>query len=340
MKWAGNLFRKSSHIENKPDYHLKKSILIVPIISLLMCPGCGTNSTVCIPLIEMIDYRFSLVENSPGNTFIGKVSAEGMVPGEAQYFLVADAYSHSFELEPSTGILKVRQPEVLDYETIQTIKLEVLAMEPSGKHNYGVFAHIDIQVRDTLEIKTWTSDDQSPLNYSAIINSLYADSVMRVEPVLLASAWTVNLKPMVCRSLFRFDFSSMPSNVKIASASLSLFNPNDTLPAHRHSTFSGPNRFLVSRLTQDWEVSQVTWNKQPQFTPIGQAVVPETHEPDQDYLSIDLTNIVTDMANNPNNNFGFMLGLENEKYYRRVCFASFHHFDKGKKPKLEIKYYQ
>jgi hypothetical protein len=319
---------------------LKKSNLIVPIVFLLMCPGCGTHSTVCLTSIEIKDFEFSVVENSPATTYIGTVSSEGIISEEARYFLVANEYSHSFELDPVSGALKVREQEVLDYETIQTIKLEVLAMEPSGKHNYGIFANITIQLRDTLEIQTWTSDEQSPLNRSTIINSLYSDSVMGFQPVLLASAWTVNLQPMICRSLFRFDLSTMPSEVKIASASLSLYHPNDTLPGHLHSTFSGPNRFLVSRLTQDWDANQVTWNKQPQYTIINQAVVPETHEPDQDYLSIDLTDILKDMADNPNNNFGFMLGLENEKYYRRVCFASFHHFDKGKKPKLEIKYYQ
>lgn len=58
----------------------------------------------------------------------------------------------------------------------------------------------------------------------------------------------------------------------------------------------------------------------------------------EDILDIDVTELVTDMYNDPANSFGFMLKLVNEDFYRRRLFASSDTDDPTHYPKLEICY--
>jgi len=58
----------------------------------------------------------------------------------------------------------------------------------------------------------------------------------------------------------------------------------------------------------------------------------------QDYLNIDVTELITDMVNQPDSNFGFMLKLKNEQTYRSLILASSDHADSTKWPKLKICY--
>jgi hypothetical protein len=59
--------------------------------------------------------------------------------------------------------------------------------------------------------------------------------------------------------------------------------------------------------------------------------------PHQDYV-MDVTSMVQDMVTNPSSNYGFMLQLINEQYYRCMLFASSDHANANLHPKLEICY--
>jgi hypothetical protein len=58
----------------------------------------------------------------------------------------------------------------------------------------------------------------------------------------------------------------------------------------------------------------------------------------QDYIDIDVTELVKDIYENPEESHGFMLRLKYEYDYRRMFFATSDVGDPQKRPKLDIFY--
>jgi hypothetical protein len=154
---------------------------------------------------------------------------------------------------------------------------------------------------------------------------------------LSANAWTAQGIPLVVRGLIEFDLSAIPTNAVIEEAVLELYAVGNTNNGPGHSTLSGSNPFVVKRVTSPWDEMQVTWNTMPSTTDSNQVLAPASTQSLQDY-SIDVTQFVTDMHNSTVQNYGFMIQLINEQYYRRILFASSDHADASKHPKLTIKY--
>jgi hypothetical protein len=67
------------------------------------------------------------------------------------------------------------------------------------------------------------------------------------------------------------------------------------------------------------------------------ATLPQDVNPNEDYV-IDVTAMVQGMVTNPSSNYGFMLQLITEQYYRILVFASSDHPNAALHPKLEICY--
>jgi hypothetical protein len=107
-----------------------------------------------------------------------------------------------------------------------------------------------------------------------------------------------------------------------------LFNPNDGNTDHFHSIFTGLNSFYVRRVTSEWDDETLSWNNQPNFATDGQVLVPASQKENLDY-SIEVAEIDKEKVGNPQNNVSFVLMLENEAYYRQVCFASINHVDEN-----------
>jgi hypothetical protein len=150
-------------------------------------------------------------------------------------------------------------------------------------------------------------------------------------------AWTNGATPVNARGLIDFDFSSIPSGATINSASLSLYSYNS--PANgSHSTLNGSNESVLSRVTSSWNENTVTWDNQPSITTQNQVFLPASVNSIQDYLNIDVTNMVQDMMNDPANSHGFLLKLVTEEFYRRMIFASSDNSDQSLHPKLEVTY--
>jgi hypothetical protein len=82
----------------------------------------------------------------------------------------------------------------------------------------------------------------------------------------------------------------------------------------------------------------VTWNNQPSTTTQNEVTLPASTNDTMDYPKIDVTNLVKDIWNNPSNNFGMMLMLTYENYYRSMLFGSSHCPDQTKVPVLEVCY--
>ncbi|HEX5003476.1 MAG TPA: DNRLRE domain-containing protein [Bacteroidia bacterium] len=149
-----------------------------------------------------------------------------------------------------------------------------------------------------------------------------------------AITWTNSGSVSKVRSLIKFDLSAVPANAFITSAYLSLyFNPTSIEGNH-----SGSNAAYLQRITSSWDESTVTWNNQPSTTTANRITLPTASNNTQNYLNIDITYHIQDMAANPGSNFGFMLLLQNESVYRKMVLASSDNPDATLRPKLVITY--
>lgn len=148
-------------------------------------------------------------------------------------------------------------------------------------------------------------------------------------------AWTQQGSLNVSRDLIEFDLSSIPSNATISSASLSLYY-NPTSVYNSGNGHSGSNAFWVKRITSSWDENTVTWNNQPTTTTTNQVSVAQSTSSTQNYLDIDVTNLVVDMLNNPTISHGFMLQLQDENPFKIVVLASSDNPDTTIHPKLVV----
>lgn len=154
---------------------------------------------------------------------------------------------------------------------------------------------------------------------------------------LKANAWTWSGNAGNERALLQFDLSEIPQQSEICYAKLSLYS-NSEASSQTNSQLSGTNETYLCRITSAWEEDIVTWDTQPTFTEVNQVTLPVSTADYEDILDIDVTELVTDMYNDPANSFGFMLKLVNEDFYRRRLFASSDTEDPTHYPKLEICY--
>jgi hypothetical protein len=150
-----------------------------------------------------------------------------------------------------------------------------------------------------------------------------------------ATDWTKNGYDSKVRSLIFFDLSGLPANKLIKSAKLSLyFNPSS--PEGQHSSLTGSNNTVIRRIISPWNEHTVTWNNRPQTTATHQVFIPQTTSSTQNFIDIDITQLVIDSRNNPASSFGFMFKLVNETHYRKIVMASSDHSVDSLRPKLVI----
>lgn len=150
-----------------------------------------------------------------------------------------------------------------------------------------------------------------------------------------ASTWTAQGIPMITRAIIDFDFTLIPTHKQIKCAKLILSPAENTSYGTGHSNRSGSNEFLIQRITSKWNEQTVTWNNQPAITTNSQVLVAGTSNTMLKY-EIVVTKLIKDILENPSQSHGLMLRLVNEKYYRRILFASSDYEDPSKHPKLVI----
>ena len=131
----------------------------------------------------------------------------------------------------------------------------------------------------------------------------------------------------ITRSLIDFDISSLPNNITITDARLSL----------SRLAGSGPNNLTIQRITQSWQEGTVTWANQPSTDNAHQVNIPASTSP-ASYINIDVTDIISDRYRNPGLNFGMLIKMQIEQPNRTALFASSDHPDPLKRPKLVITY--
>ncbi len=168
----------------------------------------------------------------------------------------------------------------------------------------------------------------------AIIQSFLPDSNFASTNYLTVLAWTNLGEFQTARSLIKLDLSDIPNQTQIDSAFLSLFWTSSGIL----NTQTGENAFSIYKITENWQENTVTWNNQPSISNEQAITIPKSISAQQSYLNIDVTGLVQGMINNPNENYGFMLKLNEEFPYKLVIVASSDHPDENKRPKLVVYY--
>ena len=214
-----------------------------------------------------------------------------------------------------------------------------LVFAASGHSDSDLHPKLEVTYTETIQnndncIALRPSGDEGK---DALISSFEPSKNRGVYPDFVAKSWTVSGNPVDYRSLIEFDLSNIPSGAIINSAGLSLFSQEST-GLGSHSTTSGSNESVLSRITSSWNENAVTWNNQPTTTTENEVFLSESSGSIQDYLNIDVTNLIEDMIADSNNSHGFLMKLLNEQHYRSMVFAASDHSDSNLHPKLDICY--
>lgn len=161
------------------------------------------------------------------------------------------------------------------------------------------------------------------------------------EPNFSSYTWTCGGILCIGRTLMSIDLSSLPSNINILDARLSLYaDPACTyLGFFGKPTYGTYNRSTVRRITGPWDPNTVTWNNQPSTTKTHQVFLPSSHTSTQDYLHMDVTGLIQDMVDNPSSSYGIIVQMDDEvNYYKSLIFGSCLHQDESLRPKLVVSY--
>jgi len=163
---------------------------------------------------------------------------------------------------------------------------------------------------------------------------------------LSAGAWTISGQPNLLRSLLKFDIPSKPKDYKLLLARLFLF-AETTTPMYGqgtynaeplgHSQLSGSNEWFLLPVLSPWSEDTVTWATQPGTMPDNQILLPPSHSSTQDYENIDITHLVQTCLDT-GVNYGFLMKLKTEVYYREVTFHSRKAENLDLRPRLDLYY--
>jgi PKD repeat protein len=185
-----------------------------------------------------------------------------------------------------------------------------------------------IKAQVEIIIKPGPSDGKD-----AYVNSAYY--IRSVDtPSFIASAWTYYGGQGVGRSFIHFDLPEIPDSCANFSAVLNLYYDYSS----QHEGHGGDNKCKLERVIEDWDETYVDWYNQPSVSPENAVYLAASEYYNQDYPDIDVTSLVLDMFDNPQQSFGFRLSLLDEYIYRSMIFASSDHPDISIRPSLIIRY--
>ncbi len=176
----------------------------------------------------------------------------------------------------------------------------------------------------------------------ALVHLKYVFTNYYKSPMQIVT-WDLGAGPYTTRSLLNFDYSSIPSNASIVSATLTLFadtttdySNNEVLPGH--STYGGNNITYLEQITDPWNDKTVTWNNQPSSDYYTRIALPTSTTRDQAY-TIDVSNIVkNEFATG--SHYGFLLLNPRDQLKIGLVFYSSESKYAQLRPKLSLTYIQ
>lgn len=170
----------------------------------------------------------------------------------------------------------------------------------------------------------------------ARIQSNIPDQNISSSQLFASQSGTINGDPFIDRGLLSFDVvTSIPENSLITSATLSLFA--NTVNGG-HTQIDGSNESVIELITESWDDETVTWNNQPATDSTISVTLPASQNSDDDYINIDVSTLIDEMIENPNQAFGFMIKLVEETDRRSLQFGSSDAPDTSLRPLLRIVY--
>lgn len=110
--------------------------------------SCNKNESAPI----VVDQEFTIEENSQTGTIIGTIDASDPDEGQVVSFEIIDGNDEeSFIISEVTGVLRVNNPEKLDYETIQQLTLTLSVSDSHEKDPLETSAKVLINLTDVNE---------------------------------------------------------------------------------------------------------------------------------------------------------------------------------------------
>lgn len=174
-------------------------------------------------------------------------------------------------------------------------------------------------------------------NYGNVANTNYGN-----YDRLSARQWTHGGYHTKMRSFLEIDISAIPSGSVINSATLDLYSP-DPQPNDEYkqlgtntSSYCKENSSVLSRVTSPWSENEITWNNKPGTTSSNSKSLSNSLTVNQDYLNIDITQLVQDMVDDKENSHGLELKNQDPETFKSMVFASSDYDDEKLQPKIEI----
>jgi RHS repeat-associated protein len=141
------------------------------------------------------------------------------------------------------------------------------------------------------------------------------------------------------KGFMNIDLNSLPSGAVIEQVKLYLYS-NGT---HTNLTINGSgyqsNACWLERTAENWSMNSITWNYQPTIDTTNRVALSNSTSATQDYV-VDITKLVKDMQNHPDQGNGLVLVLQNypNGKYSTMTFYSSDYTVASKRPKIEITY--
>ncbi|MFN3852283.1 MAG: M36 family metallopeptidase [Spirosomataceae bacterium] len=227
---------------------------------------------------------------------------------------------------------KIFDPSKVHYQAGRKIELTSGFETKAGTNFKAEIINNDCYIPVTLTLQPDSSNSND-----IDISSLFPTTTFTTNRYLVPYNWSQFGNTETRRTLIKFDLSSIPANAVIDSAYLSLYYSqkfvNDNPPFTGHF---GTNAFEVKRITQDWIAATTNWSNQPVTTNTNQVIGATSTSSTQNYLNLNVKNLVIEQKQN--GNYGFLIKHQTETPYKITCLTSSEEQNATLRPKLVVYY--
>lgn len=141
------------------------------------------------------------------------------------------------------------------------------------------------------------------------------------------------------RALIDFDIPALPAGSELQKATLTLSAATSGTDPIGHQAQYVSNDWMLVPIVSPWGEATASWSNQPDVDQSRAILLPPSTSYDQTY-QVDVTAHVDKKLKNPGTQFGWMIRLGTEFYFRAIQFASSDHPDPTVRPKLVLEFTQ